>query len=85
MTNGNDVTHITQNTQFYLTKQNLLCTLFLQPTRQRVFVLPSSMSYVGIQECTISFFCKHHCIMGSEQLRVIKGPKTTSLYRVNIC
>jgi hypothetical protein len=29
---------ITQNTQFYLTKQNLLHTLFLQPTRQRVFV-----------------------------------------------
>ena len=29
--------HITQNTQIYLTKQNLLRTLFLQPTRQRVF------------------------------------------------
>ncbi len=30
--------HMTQNTQFYVTKQNLLRTLFLQPTRQRVFV-----------------------------------------------
>ncbi len=30
------IRHITQNTTFYLTKQNLLCTLFLQPTRQRV-------------------------------------------------
>ncbi len=30
------VWHKPQNTQFYLTKQNLLHTLFLQPTRQRV-------------------------------------------------
>ena len=31
--------HKTQNTQIYLTKQNLLRTLFLQPTRQRVYAL----------------------------------------------
>ncbi len=36
--------HITQNTQFYLTKQNLLRTLFLQPTRQRVFDLMFDIS-----------------------------------------
>ena len=29
--------HVTKITQFYLTKQNLLHTLFVQPTRQRVF------------------------------------------------
>jgi hypothetical protein len=32
-----DTKHKTQNTQFFLTKQNLLRTLFLQPTHQQVF------------------------------------------------
>ena len=42
---------MTQNTQFYLTKQNLLLsTLFLQPTRQRVFFSSFSRSTLGL--CT---------------------------------
>ncbi len=43
---------MTQNTQFYLTKQNLLRTLFLQPTRQQVY----KFMYCVVADSNIFFF-----------------------------
>ncbi len=46
MTNGNDVTHNTKHTIIF-NKKNLLRTLFLQPTHQRVYYDQSDVACGG--------------------------------------